>query len=780
MKRVKIKADHKVERWDHGRIHFAAVLLVLILAAVAGWLVVRKTTPETHVKNVLLISIDTCRADHLSCYGFNQPTTPNIDKLAAESIVFTHAISPVPITLPSHASMLTGTIPPYHGVHDNVDYHLPEADLTLAEILRDHGFTTAAIVSAFMLDSQFGLDQGFTHYDDTITTPARTLGINERRGGDTSRLALQWLDEHKTEDFFLFLHYFDPHSPYDPPPAFAARVGNNAYAGEIAYVDNCVGAVINKLKQLHLYDSTLIIVTSDHGEMLGEHGEESHAYFIYQSAIRVPLIIKMPGADQARIDKPVGLIDLVPTVLGALGIETPEHVQGEDLSANLSHTQEPEPRHLYCQSMVPSIYDAAALHGLVGDRWKYIHTARPELYDLTNDPHESDDLAARHPQRVAAYQQQLEDILQSSLRKDHAAGNIQLDAEAIARIKSLGYVGDKVSEDFQLDQSHHKADPKDLIDFHIAWKRAQSDRAPILLYAQSSTPSQKNYDKEIAICRDLIQLRPDFFAPHLCLGQIATLKGDLSAAVTHLTEALRLKPEQYDAHDLMGRALAKLGQADQAIHHLEQALKLKPDDPMAHNNLAMVLAQQGKLDRANEHFYQALAINPKLFQTHYNLGRTLFLQGKLDKSVAHCEASLRLNPNQGETLNLLAQVRATQGDTRGAAANLDAALKLKPNWPTALNNLAWLKTVSDDPQVRDPQAAIRLAQRACELTNFKRPSYLLTLASAYAGARKFTDAIRVSETALELVRAAGHQDQIAQIEKQIKFYRSQTSRPPTP
>ena len=752
-----------------------AILTAFALAVV--WLLLQKRSPQSRIKNVLLISIDTCRADYLSCYGFDRPTTPNIDKLAAESVVFTNAISPAPVTLPAHASMLTGTIPPYHGIHDNVDYRLGEGDVTLAEILRENGFRTGAVISAFVMDSMFGLDQGFTDYDDKITTLADTVGINERHGEETSRLALQWLDEHKDEGFFLFLHYFDPHAPYDPPPAFAAKFSNNLYAGEIAYADHCIGTVLRRLKELRLYDSTLIIVTADHGEMLGEHGEQSHAYFIYQSAVNVPMIIKAPGAAKARIDEPVGLIDLAPTVCAVLGIEPPEHVQGEDLSAYWEKPQRPQQRYIYCESLLPSKYEAAALYGLVGERWKYIHTARPELYDLHNDPEETDNLAADHPQLVEAYAQQLKEILQSTLRQDNMTSKVQLDTEAITRIKSLGYVGGNVIEDFQLDQSRGKTDPKDLIEFHVAWKRAQSDKSPIMKYDKGGGVSQRNYDKEKAICRDLIRSRPEFFAPHLCLGQIAMVQGDFPAAVSHFDESLRLKPDQFEAHDLMGRTLAQLDQADKAIYHLEQAVAMKPGDPMAHNNLAMILAQQGKLDRANEHFYQALAINPKLYETHYNLGRTLFLKGQFDKSVAHCETSLRLNPNQSETLNLLAQVRFTQGDARGAAGNLEAALKLKPNWPTALNNLAWIKTICDDTEVRDCQEAIRLARRACELTEFKRPQYLLTLASAYAGAREFSDAIGFSETALEMFRAAGNQTQVKQIEKEIRSYRSQLPRP---
>jgi len=219
------------------------------------------------------------------------------------------------MTLPAHASMLTGTIPPYHGVHENIDYKLGPSHVTLAEMLHRSEFTTCAIIGAFVLDSQFGLNQGFEYYNDQFEKPVEDAEIGERRGEETTDLALKWLGRHKDDPFALFLHYYDPHTMYDPPEPFASKFPDNLYAGEIAYTDYCIGQVIKKLKDLGLYKSALIIITSDHGEMLGEHGEEDHKYFIYQSAVKVPLIFKLPGRDKSlKIDAPVSIIDIVPTI----------------------------------------------------------------------------------------------------------------------------------------------------------------------------------------------------------------------------------------------------------------------------------------------------------------------------------------------------------------------------------------------------------------------------------------------------------------------------------
>jgi len=285
------------------------------------------------VRHIILISIDTCRADCLSCYGCQQKTTPNIDKLARQSVLFENVISAVPVTLPSHSTMLTGTIPHYHGAHTNNNYRLGEFNVTLAEMLQEKGYKTAAVIAAFVLDARFGLSQGFDSYNDRFLGKREPGFVLERRAAETSKLAINWLAEHANEDFFLFLHYFDPHAEYIPPEPFASNFRENPYLGEIAYTDYCIGKVIDKLKSLGIYDSALLIVTSDHGESFGEHGEYTHGYFIYNTTIRVPLIFKLPGTNNAkRVKDIVGLIDVTPTILSQLGIAGPSHIQGKDLS----------------------------------------------------------------------------------------------------------------------------------------------------------------------------------------------------------------------------------------------------------------------------------------------------------------------------------------------------------------------------------------------------------------------------------------------------------------
>jgi len=436
---------------------YAVIILILsVFAILAVWSYSHFASAGAEIKHVLLISIDTCRADHLSCYGYNNRITPNIDALAKQGTRFENVISPIPLTLPAHSSMLTGLIPPGHNVHDNFNYHLDESNITLAEILKENGFNTGAIVSAFILDSQFGINQGFDTYNDKIEDAIENVsGFNERRGDEATRFAIDWLDEHKEDEkFFLFLHYYDPHTDYNPPEPFASRFILEPYAGEIAFTDHCVGQVIDKLKELGLYESTLIIVTGDHGEMLGEHEETDHAYFIYQSAIKVPLIVKSPGKPKNNtVKEVVGIIDVLPTVCGQLNIESPANIQGIDLSQCLKGGKySTKDRHMYCESMTPTKYNGASLLGILNNRYKYIQTTRCELYNIAQDPREANNLFEKESQRARIMRDKLSVTLEESASKDFSFGKTVLDSKTRQRLESIGYVGASVDEDYSFDQ----------------------------------------------------------------------------------------------------------------------------------------------------------------------------------------------------------------------------------------------------------------------------------------------------------------------------------------
>ena len=546
--RVKDNIMKKLNLKFISKTHAGNLLLLLGLSALTLCFLCSCSSSPEEIRNVILISIDTCRADHLGCYGYHKDTTPNIDKIAREGIIFKNAYSEVPITLPSHSSMLTGTIPPYHGVHDNAGYYLAQSNLTLAEILEQNGFTTGAAISAYVLSSKFGLKQGFSTYGDLTNTASGASDIIERRGEETNRFVLKWLEKHKNKRFFLFLHYFDPHQAYEPPEPFASRFAGNAYAGEIAYTDFCIGQVVARLKALKLYDSSLIIITSDHGEMLNEHGEMSHAYFIYQSALKVPLIFKLPGSyPVAEFDEPVGLIDIVPTVCSMLGIRPDSSMQGKDLSPCFFGKIQPSPdRKLYCESLYPTKYGANSLLGIITDRWKFIQTTRPELYDLKSDPDETNNVYKQQPKRARILREHLRLILEDTVQANNTSSKGTLEIDDLNRLESLGYVASSgVNEDFSFNQN--KKDPKDMIGLHSVHSKGLG-----LIDDNQLMEAAALYEKAI-------KAYPQDPESLLYLGIIKQKQGDLPAAARFMKNPFRAIPtilEQISIWDVSLQGLA--------------------------------------------------------------------------------------------------------------------------------------------------------------------------------------------------------------------------------
>ena len=781
------------------------------------------------------------------------------------------------MTLPSHSTMLTGTIPPYHGVHDNLMHGLGQDNVPLAQILKDQGFSTGAVVGTFVLDSQFGLDRGFDSYDDHFENYDTAIKNTQRKGSEVSQLAIDWLEKHQEDKFFLFVHYYDPHASYDPPEPFASKFSDDLYAGEIAYTDHCVGRVLQKLKDLGLYDSTLVIITADHGELLGEHGEPSHSFFIYQNALRVPLVVKLPRStgdggtlqgvagqqEQPReIDSIAGLVDIVPTVCGLMGMESPAGVRGVDLSgALLGEKLSSPPRQLYCESLTATKYGANSLLGLVTGRWKYIQTTRPELYDLQNDPLEKQNLVDIEVDRALVLQDQLRKILDSQVRelKD---SKIASDAEARRKLESLGYVGGAVNDDLDFDQT--RQDPKDAFKLHL-------DNARLM-----SLISEKKYDRAIRLCGNIFKEHPDYTMVHIHLARIAMEQHDLGRAVDHLNQSLAINPDDSDTHHYLGLALVELGRMDEAIEHYRKAIALRPSAAAeTHTALGLVLALQGKADAAIHHHRQALRENPKLADGHNNLGSVLSRQGKLEEATSHLREALRFNPDHAEAhYNLgnalfqqgrrgdairryrkalaikpdlieahynLAMVLSRQGQSDEAVYHYRQAIHFKPGFPSALNNLAnvlasrgqleeaiqyyeqaielksdyafahvglagalrvqghfdralahfrkasrlvpdqlqvlkgmaWILATTPDDEVRQPEEAVRLAQRAAELTRQRDPEVLDTLAAAQAAAGRFDQAVQTAQAALDLAGSTDNQQLAEQIRQRLDGYRQE-------
>jgi arylsulfatase A-like enzyme/Tfp pilus assembly protein PilF len=722
---------------------FTKIIILLVLVIIGccmAWLFHEQVAGPKEIRSILIVSIDTCRADFLSCYGYPLKTTPNIDAIADKGILFENTIAPVPFTLPSHVSMLTGTIPPYHGVLDNVEYKLGAEHITLAEILKQNGFSTAAFVSCLVLDSKLGLDQGFDTYEDDFEKPTDPLGWDQQTAGETTNSILTWLQEHREGKNFIFAHYYDPHFPYEPPAPFDSRFRDapaldnvmtnkpsallGRYAGEIAYADHCMGMIVDKLKELDLYDSTLLIITSDHGEMHGTHGENTHGYFIYQDNIKVPLVFKLPGKSKPRrIANTVGLVDIVPTICSALGIEPLANIQGKDLGPYFHGNDEPYPdRHLYTQSLEPTKYEANSLLGVINDKYKYIQTTRSELYDLQGDPAELNNLINEQSKRARIMQDKLQQILEESVLDD--ISKVQLDDETIQRLASLGYLSGNIDEDFEFDEN--KKDPKDLVEYHVLGSAIH-----VLI-------DKEKYDIAIENCQKMISLRPDLYKAYFELARISLHQENFSGAVPHLQKSIELKPDHMQSHRTLAVGYADQGNYDKAIEHYLKVVQIDPGQDEAYYRLALCFYEQGRFDDADKHM-RVLFSNPK-----------------------HVKIILRM----AAKLFKLKQIKWVHDYYAGA-------MELKPDSIDILNSLAWTKAASDIEGVRDPAGAAELAEKACELTEYKTPEVLDTLAVAYAASGAFDKAVTTAQKAIGLAIDNDMKDMAKRIQGRLKLYKAQ-------
>jgi choline-sulfatase len=422
-----------------------ARVVALLAAVLSGLAAVWWRADVRSPVNVIVITLDTTRADRLTPYGFMDASMPALERLAREGVVFDQATSVAPLTLPAHASLFTGLFPPAHGVRDNGDAALAASHTTLAEILRGQGFCTGAFVSSVVLDPDRGLAQGFGQYLGVPRPADGTAARGQRRGDEVIGDAIKWLDDAGACPLFLWAHLYDPHRPYEPPEPFRAR-HFDPYVGEIAFADSQIGGLLDALEHRQLLERTLVLVAGDHGESLGEHGEEDHGIFVYESVLRVPLIIRLPriGRDRQvaprRIGDVVRLVDVMPTVLDLLGIPEPP-MDGVSLLGRMRGTQGPLDLEAYAESMYPARFGWSPLKTLRDGRFKMIDAPRAELYDLERDPFETRNILEERRTLAQAMQRRLDFLAGPGAASADAVSATELPADARERLQALGYVG---------------------------------------------------------------------------------------------------------------------------------------------------------------------------------------------------------------------------------------------------------------------------------------------------------------------------------------------------
>ncbi|MBW2233014.1 MAG: sulfatase-like hydrolase/transferase [Deltaproteobacteria bacterium] len=664
--------------------------------ALAGW-------------NVLVVTLDTTRADRLGAYGNREIETPVLDKLAREGLLFANAMTTVPATMPAHSSLMTGLYPFHHGVRANGTFRLEEEQITLAEILSNRGVRTAAAVSAYVLDSSYGLDQGFESYLDDLTRGIQHAPqmFRERPAELANQAAVEWLRGHVDERFFLWLHYFDPHAPYLPPEPFRLRYLDNPYDGEIAYVDQQLGVLLDELVALGVRDRTLVVVTADHGEGLGEHGEFTHSLFLYDATLRVPLIVHAPTAlPQGRvIERQVSLVDVVPTVLDLLGIDAPGGLDGRSLLDQLP----PEPRPIYVETLATmTLHGWAPLFGVRREDFKYVFAPRPELYDLRHDPGELENLFEER----SGIARELHRVLVDLAGEDpHLVApivpNMEVDDASREALAALGYIvttGEAAEEDAPID-------PKDGI---AHWERVQ--RGVFQRNSGDAVGAIKTLEAALeAVPRDVFALQV-LAGAYLLQGRAEealeralaaeTLEGsnpsipllvasvhldrrELERAEAAIGRARAIQADDPHADSLAARVAALRGDAGEALRLLQRALALDRGARRAQllNQLADLHLERGSRDEARTAFEEALETDAFNGQSHAGLAEILWDDGNADKAHWHLAQGLRFNPVQPRALSVLCGVRMAEKRFEAAIAACERALEITPVYGPAHANL---------------------------------------------------------------------------------------------
>jgi len=627
--------------------------------------------PSWNRFNVVLVTIDTLRADRLGCYGYSRIATPNLDRLAGQGVLFENAVAQTPLTPPSHASMFTGTNPNVHQVRGTGGFVLDPSKLTLAEIFQQHGWQTAAFVGAPVLKRIFGLYQGFETYDDRMPEPdpGKTSLENPSLGAATVvDRAVDWLDgQAGSKPFFLWVHVYDPHAPFDPPSPFRERYLGRPYDGEIAYVDQEMGRLLDSLGKKSNPEQTIVAVLSDHGESLSEHGEYSHGVFLYDATLRIPWIMKGPGLPAGlRVKEQARTIDLLPTLLGLVGGEVPPASQGASLLPAL--TGKPvDTTYSYAETLYPKINMGwAELRGVRTSKWKYIRAPRPELYDLEKDPGETQNVHSLNLTEVKRLETQLATLTSTGEGQPaERVGMKSINAETEKQLRSLGYVSAGAMKNLEL--TGKGVDPK--------------DRAHILeLIDEASTP-QKNLSgpQRLRALEQALKEDPGNPLLYYFLGE-AYEKNNRDAEALKLYETAVKKKISTNNRVFVRMALiyGRQGKVDEGIAAFEGALDADPTDTETLNRLAVAYLLRGRAAEAERLLQSVLVLHEEDPQAHNSLGWLAMRKGDLPGAIRHFERAIKLNPGLMEAYLNLGMLYKRSGDVVQARANFETFLARAP------------------------------------------------------------------------------------------------------
>lgn len=670
------------------RIIPALVVLVLLAGGWVAWRLARSYTLTRRDLNVVIFSLDTTRADRLGCYGAPDAATPALDRLAADGVLFERAIAPAPLTLPAHATIFTGTLPPSHGVRDNGGYILDPRHVTLAEVLQARGWRTGAFVGAFVLDSKWGLDQGFERYVDNFELSrykTLSLGDVDRKAAEVVDSALPWLEEHAGERFFAWLHFYDPHSPYDAPQPFQDAFTTRPYAGEIAYVDFQIARVLQWLETRGLTDRTIVVAIGDHGESLNEHGEGTHGLFIYDATLRVPLIIRAPspGLRGRRVGSVVRSQDVMATVLDVLGVAAPPASQGASLVPLMAGGVSDLDLEAYSESYYArNHYGWSELRSLRAGRYKFIDAPRPELYDLDRDPGEGTNLYDTRRELAAQMASALGRLESAASREGLASAPAAVDPETRERLAALGYIGTFV--DVKPQPGERLPDPKDKIEVFN------------LMLAAQENAGKETGEQPIARLQRVLSQDPKILDAWIMLGNEFFRRRDPATALTHYKKALELNPDYDLATINLANAYRELRNYDAAILGYQRYLERDPKNAYVRYQLGELFVETGQLERAEAAFRQSLDDDQRVASARNALGVVAFRRGDLDAAEREIRAALDQRPDVRLAHFNLALIAERRGEVPRAIEEYKREIELHPGSYRAVFNLARLYEQAGD------------------------------------------------------------------------------------
>jgi arylsulfatase A-like enzyme len=657
-----------------------AIVLLLGIACLSGCAPRETPAPPAPPQHVLIITVDTLRADRLGCYGNREVATPNMDRLAREGAIALQAAVPAPITRPSHVSIFTGLYPAQHGIRDNISRALAPDVPTLAEAFKAAGYTTAGFVSSIVLSAQSGLGRGFDDFSDRFdlgsnaNDEARFLDVLEKRGDVAIADAIAWLEPRAQTRTFQWIHLYDPHAPYEAPEPYASRYTEHPYDGEVAWTDDLVGRLDAALVRLGIRDRTLVALTSDHGEALGEHGELVHGFFLYEATLRVPLLLRGPGV-RAGTQIPVVArsVDLFPTILDLSGVAAPNTTHalaGRSLAPFLRGVSAPpDEAPAFAESLTPRIhYGWSDLRSIRDGRWKFVLAPRSELYDLSRDPGEQRNLVDAEPARARALRTALEERVRTedpaAAARAAKAGDVPI--ELVERLGALGYVSGGAAP----DRASAGADPKDKLEDYkllnallhegLLRLRDRDYRGAADRFRTLSSRGIDSFESHYYFGQALVGLTrwrdaaaeferaiprlPGFAASYLMLADCRVATSDRRGAIDALRRGARAVPADPRLSRRLGELHRDNGDLREALAAFRDAIARDPGEPSQWNSVGMIVGASEKFDEAENAFREAIRLDPKEARYTFNLGLTLERAKRTDEAAALFRKTLELNP----------------------------------------------------------------------------------------------------------------------------------------